>query len=370
MWFAVAANIAYAAVPTYGLFLFFRLLCGIGAAGYETVGWILCCESVSTEFRSLLSLVGTFTWVSGILMVGLLRMCISNWRLLSLACAAPGLLTIGYYWWVPESLHWMINHEKYTGIRSYIERTSRINSVKISLADCRVTGVELTKVKERTVKDIVRHKQLLFHLTTHCILRIVLNMSYLGLALLSTQLSEDGYTGYFLSGFIEIPGGLIAVALLIKFGRRTITFWSLFLQGVSMGFAVLYPGPGKIEMIFPIAAKMFNAIAWCSQPLMLAEMTPTSVRNVFYGLVQFFGGFGSVLSPYLRLLKSINPVAPQSTVALLSILVAGLSLTSPETKDKPLPEDLDEFDPGCLFKRRSQKDSEKHGTENGVQEKS
>lgn len=69
-----------------------------------------------------------------------------------------------------------------------------------------------------------------------------MNIAYWGLALLSTQLSEDSYTGYFLSGFCEIPAGLLAVALMVKFGRRTITFWSLFLQGASMGLAILYPG--------------------------------------------------------------------------------------------------------------------------------
>ena len=58
----------------------------------------------------------------------------------------------------------------------------------------------------------------------------------------STQLSEDGFTGYFLSGLIELPAGIISVGLLLKFGRRSVTVWSLVLQGVSMGAAILYPG--------------------------------------------------------------------------------------------------------------------------------
>lgn len=74
---------------------------------------------------------------------------------------------------------------------------------------------------------------------------MIMNATYWGLALFSTKLSDDSYTGYFLSGLIEIPAGLLCIPLLVKFGRRTITFWCLALQGISMGAAILYPGTLK-----------------------------------------------------------------------------------------------------------------------------
>lgn len=75
-----------------------------------------------------------------------------------------------------------------------------------------------------------------------------MNISYWGLAFLSNGLSEDGYTGYFLSAFVEIPAGVISVVLLVKFGRRTITFWSFFLQGASMFLATLFPGTNSFSL--------------------------------------------------------------------------------------------------------------------------
>lgn len=53
-------------------------------------------------------------------------------------------------------------------------------------------------------------------------------------------------------------------------------------------------------MSFPLLAKMFNSIAWTSEPLLVNEMSPTSVRNAFFGFVGFVGEVASVLAPYLN----------------------------------------------------------------------
>uniref|UniRef100_A0A914S5A6 Major facilitator superfamily (MFS) profile domain-containing protein n=1 Tax=Parascaris equorum TaxID=6256 RepID=A0A914S5A6_PAREQ len=288
LWTAVAAALACAIAPTYGLFLVFRFVAGVGTTGYSTIGWVLSCESVSIEFRSLIPLVGTFTWVAGIIMVGALRIFIGNWRWLYFAISVPGLLTVSYYWLVVFSLPVITgvsplddnsqsgqgNFEVYIfGINIwYIKASSRFNKISVSLPECKSTAVKPTEGKSRTM---------------------IMNATYWGLALFSTKLSDDSYTGYFLSGLIEIPAGLLSIPLLVKFGRRTITFWCLALQG-----------PGTIEMIFPVAAKLFNSIVWSSEPLLLAEMSPTSIRNTFYGVIQFFGEIGSVVAPYLELLVS------------------------------------------------------------------
>lgn len=75
-----------------------------------------------------------------------------------------------------------------------------------------------------------------------------MNISYWGMALLSTTLSEDSYTGYFLSGFIELPGGLLAVLLLLKFGRRSISMWSFLMQSLLLFLAMLFPGCYYLHM--------------------------------------------------------------------------------------------------------------------------
>lgn len=43
-----------------------------------------------------------------------------------------------------------------------------------------------------------------------------MSLTYWGLSLFSTELSDDKMTGFFLSGFIEIPGAAIAFIMIVS----------------------------------------------------------------------------------------------------------------------------------------------------------
>ncbi|VDM76572.1 unnamed protein product [Strongylus vulgaris] len=106
-------------------------------------------------------------------------------------------------------------------------------------------------------------------------------------------------------------------------------------------------------------AKICNTIVWCSQSLLYTEATTTSVRNVFCGVAGFLGDLGSVAAPYLKRLEAIHKSAPALAIVVMSLISAGIVLIMPETKDKKLPEDLDDFDPGPLLRWMKKKKDEK-----------
>ena len=65
----------------------------------------------------------------------------------------------------------------------------------------------------------------------------------------------------------------------------------------------------------------------------------------------------------LNFLQSgIDARAPQAAIAILSVLAAVLALTAPETKDKPMPENMEQFDPGCMFRRHVKRPKETHAS--------
>jgi hypothetical protein len=129
-----------------------------------------------------------------------------------------------------------------------------------------------------------------------------MNLAYWALSLFSVDLHENEMVGYFLSGFVELPAGFISIALLLYFGRRFVTFASLLAQAGCMLLAVFYPGKSWISMSFPLMAKVFNSITWASEPLLAGEMSPTTIRNVFFGCNSFVGEFGSIVAPYINTL--------------------------------------------------------------------
>lgn len=133
--------------------------------------------------------------------------------------------------------------------------------------------------------------------------------------------------------------------------------------------AIFLPGPPLprrrvsektvLYMMFPLLAKVFNSLAWAAQPLLVTEMMPTSLRNTAYGFIGFVGDVGSVLSPYLKRLvcllaekplqETVHKKAPVAVIVGLSLVSSLLVLTAPETKDRPLPEDIPDFDEGPLL---------------------
>uniref|UniRef100_A0A915PBZ0 Major facilitator superfamily (MFS) profile domain-containing protein n=1 Tax=Setaria digitata TaxID=48799 RepID=A0A915PBZ0_9BILA len=350
-WSAGIAAVACSMTPTFLSFLVCRIILGVATTGVHAIIWIMCCESVAVEFRSLVPVAFTITWVFGIMLVGVLRIWILNWRRLYFIISIPSILSVFYYWFLPESPYWLISHGKQHAIEQYIKAACDYNKVQIDVSKCESDLKRpQDQCESRTIMDILRSRVALFHLIVQCYVMAAMNISYWGMALLSITLSEDNYTGYFLSGLIELPGGLIAVLLLLKFGRRSISMWSFFAQSLLQFMAVFFPSAGIMQMTLAVIAKFFNSFVWVAQPLMLAEMSPTTVRNTFYGTVQFFAEIGSIVAPYLPLLKNISPRAPQAVIAAFSVTAALLLLTAPETKDRSMPEDLDQFDPGCFLR--------------------
>uniref|UniRef100_A0A0K0CVL9 MFS domain-containing protein n=1 Tax=Angiostrongylus cantonensis TaxID=6313 RepID=A0A0K0CVL9_ANGCA len=341
LYIAVISNLICAVAPNYVIFLIFRFFAGVATTGFSVIGFVLCMESVALEFRSLIPFMGTITWVIGYVSAGLLRLVITNWRWLYFAVSVPGLLTI-----------------------PYIRTSSRFNGVEIPLQECKSSNNIGSERLKRTVFDMLKSPALVLHLVLNSYILVVMNGTYWALSLFSTELSDDKMTGFFLSGLVELPAGLVSIVLLIYLDRKTVSFLSLVLQAFSMVCALYLPK--QTAMIFPLMAKVFNSIAWSSQPLLYTESTPTSVRNVFCGVVGFFGDFGSVLAPYFKRLETIHKSAPALVIAAMSVTSALIVLVLPETKDKKLPEDIDDLDPGPLVRwmTKNKKKMKKNDSQN------
>jgi len=73
------------------------------------------------------------------------------------------------------------------------------------------------------------------------IFSVVLNFVYWVLTLHSVDMHESRMVGFFLSAAVEIPAGIIAMLLLMIFGRRTVTFLSISGQTISLGLTILTP---------------------------------------------------------------------------------------------------------------------------------
>ncbi|CAO4382780.1 unnamed protein product [Caenorhabditis nigoni] len=358
LYVSVIANLICAAAPNYLIFLLSRFISGVATTSFSMTGFVLCMESVSLEFRSLIPVLTTISWVGGYMLAGVFYIFFKNWRVLYFAASVPGLLTIPFFWFTPESLHWLVTKQNDKKIQKYINESVAFNKQTISLIDCRSANAQSSE-KTRTFRALF-YPKIFVHVLINSYILIVMSGTYWALSLYSTELSEDETTGYFLSGLVELPAGFLSVFLLILFKRKTVSFYSLVLTAAFMLGTVYVPLQGNYKMIFPLLAKSTNSIVWASQPLLYSEGTPTTIRNVFSGVVSFVGELGSIGAPYMNRLTAINEDAPAIVISVMSLIAGLLVLLQPETKDKKLPEDIDDFDAGPLFRGcRTKKNKEK-----------
>ncbi|VDK81533.1 unnamed protein product [Litomosoides sigmodontis] len=350
---SVIFNFIIAFSPNYAVFVLLRFLVGAAADSYLSIGSILCCETVAGSFREWISLVGVTSWLLGYLYVGVLEIFINDWRKLYFASAVPSVLTIVYYWLLPESPHWMLSRRRIRGIQQYIKLSSWFNNVEIDLNRCQSENTERAAAKEfeqRTVCDLFKYKRIVYFLIVNGYITMTMNFYYFVVSFDSVNLTEDTFTGYVLSGLSEIPGGIIVIPLLHFFGRRSVACVSFFLQATAALITPFVRGIRWARISCNLFGRMINEIVYATHPLLANEMMPTTIRTISYSIINIPQSIGIMFSPLLKYADLGDGKVPQFILAGLSFAAAALTITLPETKGKPMPEDLNQLDPGPFLR--------------------
>ncbi|KAK0411991.1 hypothetical protein QR680_005971 [Steinernema hermaphroditum] len=357
IYLSVVFNMAapFLSVGNYYLFLVFRFIIGATSDSYLTIASILSCEVIAGDGRNWMGLIFTVAWVLGYLYVGVISKFISNWQHFYLAGVVPGLLTIGLYWVIPESPHWLIAHGKIDGIKRYILQAERFNNTKIDLHQCQATKEKLTnsnRERRRSIWRVLKNKTILAMLLINGFITLVHQMYYFALTLTSSKLSSEPFIGYVLSGLVEIPAGIVTLPLLHFFGRRTLTVTSLIFQGAFVAVCPYVKADNLewVKITFNLLGKFSNGITSITHPLLISEVMPTTVRTLLFSIINIPQSLGILFAPYVKYLRFFDyEQMPILILCALSICAGLLALMLPETKGRPMPEDLIHIDPGPVL---------------------
>ncbi|VDM51076.1 unnamed protein product [Toxocara canis] len=182
------------------------------------------------------------------------------------------------------------------------------------MTQCQVSeevAMKAERVKNRTVLDVLRSKRLCFMMLINGFITIVMSFYYFALSLQSVSLHSNRIIGYTLSGLVEFPSAVVVVPLLARFGRRCISYTSLFICAISVSIAPFIQG------VFYLLQRSLN----------LRSLSPSDL-SIFY-----------------------------FTLGALSCAAGVCAFALPETRGMPMPEDFDQVNPGPLlgyFIRRRQ----------------
>uniref|UniRef100_A0AC35G0N9 Major facilitator superfamily (MFS) profile domain-containing protein n=1 Tax=Panagrolaimus sp. PS1159 TaxID=55785 RepID=A0AC35G0N9_9BILA len=305
---AMIASFLCSVAPTYWSFLILRFIVGGATDAYATISSILSCELVAQDSRSWVGLVFTTAWVGGYLYVGLLSVFRLSWRFFYALTTLPMLISFMYFFWIPESPHWLASHGKYCQLRKYVDDSMKFNNKDVNLSVCLIASQRKRARKyaaeggEGQYKRAFKTPIFIIFILINGFLQFITQIYYFALTFSSLTLSEDKFLGYMLSGFIEIPGGIIVIPLMKYFGRKTLIISSLFLQGILIAG---YPYVQETDYIWfaitlNLLGKLSNGIIQVVHPVIVTEMLPTKMRTMIYSVVNIPQSFGILLAPYLK----------------------------------------------------------------------
>ncbi|XP_070550049.1 organic cation transporter protein-like [Ptychodera flava] len=176
-------------------------------------------------------------------------------------------------------------------------------------------------------------------------------LPYFGLSVFSTSLAGNRYVNFFLSGLVEVLAILLSSYALHRWGRPKPIGVCSIVCGI---FCFLSPFPKNalqhLGTAFALIAKVGAAAAFWSSFVHVAELYPTVVGNSGFSLCVLVSRTSTILMPFMRLLSDVWQPLPYVIMGSLTVLAGALVLLVPETKNRPVPATIEEFEK--LHKKR------------------
>ncbi|XP_055954391.1 organic cation/carnitine transporter 2-like [Patella vulgata] len=344
----VAGSIAAAAQNIY-MFLPMYFLQGVAQAGIFLVAFTLSTELVGPKYRLFVGIMILMFYSVGYMTLSGMAYVLRDWRYLELAITLPVLLFAAYWWFLPESVRWLLSQNKNEDAQKYLQKAAAANGTVLPTSITENVQVSTAVKTDRKYYfiDLVR---------TWSMAKISLNLwfnwfvnalVYYGLSLNTETLAGDPYLNFCIAGAVEIPALLLCMISLNKVGRRIPLFISMCVGGIACILSGTIPINDNsdletLKVVLAMIGKFFITASYGIIHLMTAEVLPTVVRNIGMGVASMSARIGGILVPTMLDLKSIWTPLPLVIFGSLSIAAGILALLLPETTDKPLPQLLED----------------------------
>ncbi|CAL4074588.1 unnamed protein product [Meganyctiphanes norvegica] len=367
-----STGITIALIPNllgFNIFRFFNAM--MNTAIFQTA-FVLGMEFVGTRWRVMMGVMGQYFFALGEVLLGLIAWGLQDkdWRMLQLVVSVPTTCFIFYYWFIPESVRWLISKGKTKKAICILEKVAKGNGVSIpqhffntqneenlqarevNIANDEISLISspqtISSPQNLTMAHILCSPVLCVRMLSMFIVWIVTTLVYYGISLNSTNLggpdsADKPFKDFILSSLVEIPGYTLAWLGMSQWGRKGSQIASLILGGAACILAG-YALETKImnELIPALVGKCFITCAFAIIYVYTTEMFPTSVRNTILGLCSTFARIGGMMAPFSESLSSIYVPLPMLMFGGASVFAGILSLIMPETLNTKLPDTLDE----------------------------
>ncbi|XP_070558191.1 organic cation transporter protein-like [Ptychodera flava] len=350
--------------PNYPFFVVGQFFLGAFPHSLFVTGNVIVVEMLGLQYRTM---CGTMMHVAFsvfyVLYGAIAYLCNGNWRRIQLIVGLIWILYLPAIFIITETPMWLMRKHKYYRAKQVLKRFAKFNNTTLPEDIFESEEVELKsmesdedrKVRRSTLFDLFKTPNLRRRTLLMCFNWFSCSFVYYGISLNTDQLGSNPYVTFLIAGAVEIPGRFLAWWLMKMIGRRWALSSMAIFGGVSLMLSVL---PNIVELTVAIAmvAKLCIAGVFAIVFVYGAEIYPTVVRNAGMGVSSMSARVGSIISPFVVLLEVYWSPMPFIIMGVTSVIAGVLALFLPETRNKRLPETLEE---GETFGIRTHKSDRK-----------
>jgi len=325
------------------MLIVFRALAGVGATAMFNISFVIVVEFMPIKHRTMVGMAINMVFAVGEALVGVAAIYVRQWRTLQLIISVPSAILFLAYWYIPESLRWLVNQKKYEQAEEVAQRIARINGAP---------RIENLKFKEEPGQDDDEGKSVLDLLRSPTMRAISINMFYIwfasnmvyyGSSQNSGNLSGNIFVNFIAIMLIEIPSYMCVALFMDRLGHKTTLFFMMLVATVACLTCGFLPTDATTPIVvLSLIGKFGGAGCFGIVYVYATEIFPTSYRSIGVGACSMFARLSGIFSPMVASLGHDNGNLP----LLIFGCVAAISLVSclfqPETVGMPLPQTLEE----------------------------
>lgn len=322
--------------PWLELFLVLRFLMAVANGGTMVTSFVMCMEVVGGIWRIIVPILYQIPFGIGNTLMAGLAYYLRDWRELQLALSVFSGFFIVYIWLIPESPRWLIATGKRKEAAVILEKAAKHNGMDEREVKKAFLAVPETKQEERAkFSSVLKTPNLRKRTLLLCVNWLICGVTFYGFTQYLGQIGSNIYFTVAVGGLITIPGTMMCVFIIKRYGRKWTIASSYFF--ISLCFlAILLIPTGRFvhdwpRISFAGLGIIGLSIATPALYLFTGELFPTVLRNAGVGGTVMWMRLGSMASPFIISLKTYSAHLPLIILASLTLLQSILILPLPES---------------------------------------
>lgn len=279
-------------------------------------------EITGVRWRELILVLYQIPFNLGHLTLAGFAYFIRDWHYLQFALSIPSIVLISYYWLIPESPRWLYTVGRVKEASSQLEKAAKANKLPHEnihsdlVALQKMTPTNEGSTSKGNISDLFRTPNMRAKTIYMCFNWFVCGLTFFGVAQYIGHTGGDIFTNVAISAALELPGTVLCIYTMKRYGRKKTLIFSNCLAGLSVLLIAFIPSSQHLIIVTLASIGMIGmSISFPTVYIYAGELFPTVVRNIGVGTASMIARIGSMV---IHFSFNANPIKNLNNFTLRS----------------------------------------------------